>query len=103
MYSECFEKRYLEYLAKELELKGQNKGEKKEKEVHIGLREAVREKKEPYTRMIQRNIPEELQEGRKREYIDYKSNVKQVFEESKRKVDNYRKCTKKTKGCAANR
>ncbi len=37
--------------------------------------------------MLQRNLPEEVKAGRKSEYKDWKNRVRELIEESKRRVD----------------
>ncbi len=48
---------------------------------------AVEEKRKAYKKMLQRNVPEEVRERRKREYRDSKALVKRLVRESKEIVD----------------
>ncbi len=48
---------------------------------------AVEEKTKAYKTMLQRNVPEEVRERRKREYRNSKARVKRLVMESKERVD----------------
>ena len=43
------------------------------------LKKQLERKKEAYMRTVERNIPKEVKEKRKREYIECKKNVKRVI------------------------
>ncbi len=51
------------------------------------IKMAVEEKRKAYKKMLQRNLPEEVREQRKREYRDSKTLVKRLVRESKEKAD----------------
>ncbi len=51
------------------------------------IKDAVERKKGAYKKMLQRNLPEEVKARRKSEYKDWKNRVRELIEESKRRVD----------------
>ncbi len=51
------------------------------------LRMQQKEKKRAYKKMLQRNLPEEVRARRKSKYKDWKNRVRELIEESKRRVD----------------
>jgi len=51
------------------------------------IKVAVEEKRKAYKKMLQRNVPDEVRERRKREYRDRKALVKRLVRESKERVD----------------
>ncbi len=51
------------------------------------IKTAVEEKRKAYKKMLQRNVPEEMREQRKREYTESKALVKRLVRESKERVD----------------
>ncbi len=50
------------------------------------IKDAVERKKRPYKKMLQRTLPEEVKARRKSEYKEWKR-VRELIEESKRRVD----------------
>ncbi len=50
---------------------------------------AVEEKRKAYKKLLQRIVPEEVRERRKREYRDSKALVKRLVRESKERVDEH--------------
>ncbi len=67
---------------------GERAGEEK-KEMRGGQMklDAVERKKRAYKKMLQRNLPEEVKARRKSEYKDGKNRVRELIEESKRRMD----------------
>ncbi len=51
------------------------------------IKNAVEWKERAYKKMLQRNLPEEMKARRKLEYKEWKKKVRELIEESKRKVD----------------
>ncbi len=51
------------------------------------IKDAVEGKKKAYKKMLQRNLPEELKARRKSEYKEWKKRVRELIEESKRRVN----------------
>ncbi len=51
------------------------------------IKTAVEEKRKAYKKMLQRNVPDEMREQRKREYRDSKALVKRLVRGSKERVD----------------
>ncbi len=51
------------------------------------MKDAVERKKRAYKKMLKRNLPEEVKARRKSEYNDWKNRVRELIEESKRRVD----------------
>ncbi len=50
-------------------------------------KDAVEEKEREYKKMLQRNLSQEVKAGRKSEYKEWKKKVRELTEESKRRVD----------------
>ncbi len=51
------------------------------------IKNAEERKKKAYKKMLQRNLPEEVKARRKPEYKEWKKRVRELIEESKRRVD----------------
>ncbi len=51
------------------------------------IKDAVERKKKAYKKRLQRNLPEEVKARRKSEYKEWKKKVRELIEESKRRVD----------------
>ncbi len=51
------------------------------------IKDAVERKKRAYKKMLQRNLPEGVKARRKSEYKEWKKKVRELIEESKRRVD----------------
>ncbi len=51
------------------------------------ITDAVERKKRAYAKMLQRNLPEEVEARRKSEYKDWKKRVRELIEESNKRVD----------------
>ncbi len=61
--------------------------EKKETHGTDEIRDAEERKKKAYKKMLQRNLPEEVKARRKSAYKEWKKKVRELIEESKRRVD----------------